>query len=170
MDCVESTCPPQQQLGVKRLACTSHQDEKLCNSHGRSRHLSTISLKNSYLFKIAESVISFCLKKISDSTILNKWKSFSGMVNHITCPPWGPYNFSIKTSCHHVQQKVHLIIRQGTIRCNRECTSASRTVAIQCSTTCVASSGEDSKGSYNKMELWSCRRLDRINSTLWTDD
>ena len=152
MDCVESTCPPQQQPGVKRLAYTSHQDEKLYNSHGRSRHLSTISLKDSYLFKITESVINCYLKKISDSIILNKWESFSGIVNYVTYPPWGPYNFSIRISCHHVQQKVHLIIRQGTIRCNRECTSASRTVAIQCSTTCIASSGEDSKGSYNKME------------------
>ena len=50
-------------------------------------HLSTISLKDSYLFKIAESVISFCLKKISNSAILNKWKSFNRMVDHVTYLP-----------------------------------------------------------------------------------
>ena len=37
-------------------------DKKLYNSHGRPRHLSTIPLKDSHLFKIAESVISFYLK------------------------------------------------------------------------------------------------------------
>ena len=31
-----------------------------------SRYLSTISLKNFHLFKIAELVINFCLKKISN--------------------------------------------------------------------------------------------------------
>ena len=50
-------------------------------------HSSTISLKDSYLFKIAESVISFCLKKISNSAILNKWKSFNRMVDHVTYLP-----------------------------------------------------------------------------------
>ena len=33
---------------------------------GGPRHLSTIPLKNFHLFKIAESVINFCLKKISN--------------------------------------------------------------------------------------------------------
>jgi len=37
--------------------------EKLYSSDGRPRHLFAISLKDSHLFKIAESVISFCLKK-----------------------------------------------------------------------------------------------------------
>ena len=62
-------------------------------------YLSTIPLKNIHLFKIAESVISFCffLKKIN-SIILNMCESFSGIVNHITCPPWGSYNFS-NTRC-----------------------------------------------------------------------
>ena len=63
-------------------------------SSGGPCHLSTIPLKDSHLFKIAESVISFCFKKIYNSTILNKCKSFSEMVEHLTCPPYGPYNFS----------------------------------------------------------------------------
>ena len=40
-------------------------------------HLSTIPLKDSHLFKIADSVISFCFKKISNSAILNKCEFFS---------------------------------------------------------------------------------------------
>ena len=39
---------------------------------GGPRHLSIIPLKNSHLFKIAESVINFRLKKISNSVILIK--------------------------------------------------------------------------------------------------
>ena len=38
---------------------------------GRLRYLSTIPLKNSHLFKIIKSVISFCLKKLYNSAILN---------------------------------------------------------------------------------------------------
>ena len=64
-----------------------HNEEKLYSFYIRSRHLFTISLKNSHLFKIAESVISFYLKKFSDLTILNMWKSFNEIVYHITCPP-----------------------------------------------------------------------------------
>ena len=45
---------------------------EIIKSSNRSRYLSTILLKNSHLFKIAESVISFYFKKISNSTILNK--------------------------------------------------------------------------------------------------
>ena len=44
-------------------------------SSGGPCHLCTIPLKNSHLFKIAKSVIS-------------------GMVDHVTCPPWRSYNFS----------------------------------------------------------------------------
>ena len=33
---------------------------------GRPRYLSTIPLKNFHLFKIAEPVINFCLKKFSN--------------------------------------------------------------------------------------------------------
>ena len=36
--------------------------EKLSSLHGRSRYLSTITLKDSHLFKIIESVFSFYLK------------------------------------------------------------------------------------------------------------
>ena len=36
--------------------------EKLYSAHGGSRHLSTIPLKDSHLFKIAELVFSFYLK------------------------------------------------------------------------------------------------------------
>lgn len=67
--------------------------EKLYSPHGGPRHLFTISLKDSHLFKIAESVINFCLKKIPNSAILNRWEYFSGIVDHVTCPPWEPYNF-----------------------------------------------------------------------------
>ena len=45
---------------------------EIIKSSNRSRYLSTILLKNSHLFKIAESVISFYFEKISNSTILNK--------------------------------------------------------------------------------------------------
>ena len=68
---------------------------EIIQSFGGSRHMSTIPLKDSHLFKIVESVISFCfLKKISNSAILNKCESYSGIVDHVTCPPCGPYNFS----------------------------------------------------------------------------
>ena len=36
---------------------------EIIESSGEPRHLSTISLKNFYLFKIAESIINLCLKK-----------------------------------------------------------------------------------------------------------
>ena len=68
---------------------------EIIQSFGGPRHLSTIPLKDSYLFKIVELVISFCLKKISNLAILNMWKSFSEMVDHVTCSPRGTYNFSL---------------------------------------------------------------------------
>ena len=40
--------------------------QEIIESPGGPRHLSTISLKNFHLFKIAESIINFCLKKISN--------------------------------------------------------------------------------------------------------
>ena len=46
-----------------------------------------IALKDFYLFKIAESIISFCLKKKFNSAILNWWKPFSKMVDHVTYRP-----------------------------------------------------------------------------------
>ena len=39
---------------------------EIVKSSGEPRHLSTIPLKNFHLFKIAESVINFCLKKFSN--------------------------------------------------------------------------------------------------------
>ena len=39
---------------------------KIIESFGEPHHLSTIPLKNFHLFKIAELVINFCLKKISN--------------------------------------------------------------------------------------------------------
>ena len=42
--------------------CSAPKEEKLYNSHGGLRHLSTIPVKDSHLFKIAESVFSFYLK------------------------------------------------------------------------------------------------------------
>ena len=38
---------------------------EIIESSDGPRHLSTISLKNFHLFKIAESIINLCLKKIS---------------------------------------------------------------------------------------------------------
>ena len=54
---------------------------------GGPHHLSIILLKDFYLFKIAESVISFCFFKKINSAILNGWESLSGMVDHVTCSP-----------------------------------------------------------------------------------
>ena len=51
------------------------------------------STKNFHLFKFAESIISFCFKKFFNSTILNWWKSLSGMIDRVTCSPWETYNF-----------------------------------------------------------------------------
>ena len=42
---------------------------------------STILLKNSHLFKTAELEIFFKQKLIIELTILNKWESFSEMVD-----------------------------------------------------------------------------------------
>ena len=67
---------------------------EIIQSFSGTHHLSTIPLKDSHLFKIAESVINFCLKFFSNSAILNKCESFSEMVDHVTCPSCGPYNFS----------------------------------------------------------------------------
>ena len=58
---------------------------EIIQSSSGLRHLFIIPLKDFHLFKIAESIISFCLKFFSNSTILNKWESFSRMMNHITC-------------------------------------------------------------------------------------
>ena len=51
------------------FACCSHQPttmEEIIESSGRPCHLFTIPLKNFHLFKIAELVINFRLKKISN--------------------------------------------------------------------------------------------------------
>ena len=45
---------------------------EIIQSFSKPHHLSTIPLKDSHLFKITESVINFCFKKISNSTILNR--------------------------------------------------------------------------------------------------
>ena len=55
--------------------------EKLYKSHGGPRYLFTIPLKNSHLFKITELVVSFCFNFFSNSWNLNRWKSFSRMVD-----------------------------------------------------------------------------------------
>ena len=54
-----------------------------------SCHLSTISLKKSHMFKIAESIISFCLIFFffSNLSILNGWEFFSETVDHVAYPP-----------------------------------------------------------------------------------
>jgi len=57
--------------------------------------LSTISIKCFHLFKIAKSVINFCLKFFFNSAILNRCEFFSGMMDHVTCTPCEPYNFSL---------------------------------------------------------------------------
>ena len=54
---------------------------------------STILLKNSHLFEIIEVEIFFKYNLITDSIILNKKKSFSGMIEKWRDPPeW--YNYS----------------------------------------------------------------------------
>ena len=50
-------------IGTKLML---HFLEKLYSPHSGLRHLSTIPLKDSHLFKIAEPVIKFYLKKISE--------------------------------------------------------------------------------------------------------
>ena len=60
--------------------------EEIIRSSSEPRYLSTIPLKNSHLFKIAKSIISFCLKNFPNSAILNRWEFFSRMTNHVTCP------------------------------------------------------------------------------------
>ena len=66
---------------------------EIIQSSGGPHYLSAIPLKDSHLFKISESVISFCFKKFSNSTILNMCESFNKMVDHVTCLPCEPYNF-----------------------------------------------------------------------------
>ena len=60
--------------------------------------MSTILLKDSHLFKIAELVINFYLNFFSKLAILNRYKSFSRMVNHVICLLCRPYNFYTLTS------------------------------------------------------------------------
>ena len=61
------------QIVVIWLAIWKPTKEEIIESFGGPCHLSTILLKNFHLFKIIESVISFCLNFFSDLTILNKW-------------------------------------------------------------------------------------------------
>ena len=81
--------------------CPSTIKRKIIHSFSEPRYLSIILLKNPHLFKITKSIISFCLKKNYNSIILNRCESFSGMVDHVTCAPCEPYNFSIKT-CKYI--------------------------------------------------------------------
>ena len=80
--------------GGDAKVCLWSEHREIIQYSGGSCHLSTILLKNSHLFKIAKLVISFCFKIFFNSTILNICESLSGMVDHVTCPPWRPYNFS----------------------------------------------------------------------------
>ena len=51
-------------LLLKFIVKSIHPNSRaIIQSSGRSRHLSTITLKDSHLFKIVESIISFCLKE-----------------------------------------------------------------------------------------------------------
>ena len=68
--------------------------EEIIWSSGKSYYLFSIPLKDSHLFKITESIISFCLKNFPNLAILNSWEFFSRMMNHVTCPLWKRYNFS----------------------------------------------------------------------------
>ena len=77
-NCDDSNCHP--------LQCWSASGDIIESSSG-PRHLSTIPLIDSHLFKIVKLVIIFCLKKFFNSAILNRWKFFNGMVDHITYPP-----------------------------------------------------------------------------------
>ena len=49
---------------VKKLRRLASDHGEIIEFFGGTRHLSTILLKNFHLFKIVESVINFCLKKI----------------------------------------------------------------------------------------------------------
>ena len=51
---------------IEELGEFKVEDGEIIESSGGPRHLFTISLKNFYLFKIAESVINFCLKNFSN--------------------------------------------------------------------------------------------------------
>ena len=55
----------------------------------------TILLKNYYLLKIVELEIFLKQKLITNSTILNKWESFSKMVDKWHSPLGGPCHLSI---------------------------------------------------------------------------
>ena len=60
--------------------------EKLYGSHGGPRHLlSTIPQKDSYLFKIPKSVISFCFNFFLTQQFKIDESFFSGMVDHVSC-------------------------------------------------------------------------------------
>ena len=69
-----------------RCGCVCVSGE-IIQSSGGPRHLPTIPLKDSHLFKIAELEFFLKHKLITDSAILNRWESFSGMVDHVTYPP-----------------------------------------------------------------------------------
>ena len=60
---------------------------EIIQSSGGPRHLFTIPLKDYHLFKIAELEFVFKHKLVTDSAILNRWESFSGMVDHVTYSP-----------------------------------------------------------------------------------
>lgn len=84
-------CAPRDDLYLYK----SHSKQwEIIQSSGGSRHLFNIPLNNSHLFKIAKSVINFYFKKIFNSAILNRCKFFSKMVDHLSCLPCKPYNFS----------------------------------------------------------------------------
>ena len=77
---------PSQFVAIIVTQLTPPLPREIIQSSGGPCHLSTIPLKDSYLFKIAKSVISFCFKKISNLAILNRWEFLTEMVDHVTYP------------------------------------------------------------------------------------
>ena len=66
-------------LGMSWGCCDNGRE--IIRSYGGQMTWSTIPLKNSHLFKIAELNIFFKRKLITGSAILNKQKTFSRMVD-----------------------------------------------------------------------------------------
>ena len=74
-----------------------------------------ILLKNFHQFKIVELENFFKQKLITDSVILNKWKSFSGIVNKRRGPP---ENFIISPYLQGCVMKLLLSSRKSYLKNN----------------------------------------------------
>ena len=66
---------------MRQSLLASRNIEKLYGLHGGQVSWSIILIKDSHLFKLVELEFFFKQKLIIASAILNKWESFSGMMN-----------------------------------------------------------------------------------------